>query len=86
MILFRQTQQIHDSPFPFDTFAVPGAHRVVRILYFTPADLAAFRRDPDTPAPTKPGAILSVSDDAGKQIGITMARVRNARSRSAACT
>lgn len=73
VILFRQTQQIHDSSFPFDTFAVPGVHRVVRILYFTPADLVAFRHDPDAPAPKQPGAILSVSDDAGKQIGITMA-------------
>ncbi len=73
VILFRQTQQIHDSTFPFDTFAVPGVHRIVRILYFTPADLAAFRHDPDAPKPVKPGAILSVSDDAGKQIGITMA-------------
>ena len=63
VILFRQTQQIHDRSFPFDTFAVPGVHRVVHILYFTPADLVAFRHDPDAPAPKRPGAILSVSDD-----------------------
>jgi hypothetical protein len=73
VILFRQSQQIHDQTFPLDTFAVPAAHRVVRILYFTAADLATFRHDADAPAPTEPGAILSASDDAGAQQGITMA-------------
>lgn len=73
VILFRQSQQIHDSTFPLDTFAVPAAQRVVRILYFSAADLATFRHDPDAPAPTEPGAILSVADDAGAQRGITMA-------------
>jgi hypothetical protein len=73
VILFRQAQQIHDRTFPLDTFAVPAAQRVVRILYFSPGDLAAFRRDPAVPAPSGPGAILSASDDAGAQRGITMA-------------
>jgi len=73
VILFRQSQLIHDRTFPLDTFAVPAAQRVVRILYFTAADLATFRRDADAPAPTEPGAILSASDDAGAQRGITMA-------------
>jgi hypothetical protein len=73
VILFRQAQQIHDRTFPLDTFAVPGAQRVVRILYFSPADLAAMRKDPAGPAPAGPGAILSASDDAGVQHGITMA-------------
>jgi hypothetical protein len=73
VILFRQTQLIHDRAFPLDTFAVPAAQRVVRILYFTAADLATFRHDADAPAPTEPGAILSASDDAGAQRGITMA-------------
>jgi hypothetical protein len=72
VMLFRQSQQIHDRAFPLDTFAVPAAHRVVRILYFTPADVATFRRDPAAPAPTEPAAILSVTDDAGAQRGITM--------------
>lgn len=74
VILFRQSQQIHDRAFPLDTFAVPGAGRIVRILYFGPADLAAFQRDSAAPAPTGPGAILSATDDAGAQRGITMAQ------------
>jgi hypothetical protein len=73
VILFRQSQEIHDRIFPLDTFAVPAAQRVVRILYFSPEDLAAFRHDPSAPAPAGPGAILTASDDAGAQHGITMA-------------
>jgi hypothetical protein len=73
VILFRQTQEIHGRTFPLDTFAVPAAHRVVHILYFSPADLATFPHDPAAPMPTEPGAILSVTDDAGAQHGITMA-------------
>ena len=42
VLLFRQTQPIHDRSFPLDTFAVPALHRIVHVLYFCPADLAAF--------------------------------------------
>ncbi len=73
VILFRQSQQIHGHAFPLDTFALPAVQRVVRILYFSPADLAAFRRDPAAPPAREPGAILSVADEAGAQRGITMA-------------
>jgi hypothetical protein len=73
VILFRQSQQIHARAFPLDTFAVPAAQRVVHVLYFSPADLATFPHDPAAPLPTEPGAILSVTDEAGKQEGITMA-------------
>ncbi|HEY5348513.1 MAG TPA: hypothetical protein VIJ64_02240 [Candidatus Lustribacter sp.] len=74
VILFRQAQKIHDRTFPFDQFAVPAAGRMVRILYFSPADLAALRHDPAAPVPAGPGAILSVTDDAGAEHGITMAQ------------
>lgn len=73
VMLFRQTQVIRDRTFPLDTFAVPGVHRVVHVLYFTPADLAAFPHDPAAAAPDRPAAILSASDDAGAQEGITLA-------------
>jgi hypothetical protein len=73
VILFRQTQQIHGQTFPLDTFAVPAAQRIVHVLYFSPADLAALAHEPSAPAPTRPGAILSASDDAGAPRGITMA-------------
>ncbi|MGA2393387.1 MAG: hypothetical protein ABSH03_08565 [Candidatus Lustribacter sp.] len=73
VILFRQQQQIHDRAFPLDTFAVPALGRIVHVLYFSPADLAALPHDPATPLPTEPGAILSVTDEAGAQQGITLA-------------
>ena len=73
VILFRQSQEIRGRQYPLDTFAVPALARVVRILYFTPADLAALPRDPAVAAPKDAGAILSVADDAGAQHGITMA-------------
>jgi hypothetical protein len=73
-MLFRQTQQIHDRTFPLDTFAVPAAHRVVRILYFSPADLAAFGRTPAPGAENQPAAVLSIADDAGAPAGIAMAQ------------
>ena len=74
VMLFRQNQDIHGRSFPLDTFAVPALHRVVRVLFFSPADLAAFRHDASVPVSAEPGAILSVSDDAGAQQGLTMAR------------
>jgi hypothetical protein len=73
VMLFRQNQDIHGRTFPLDTFAVPAAQRVVRILYFSTADLTAIRQDKTSPAPTQPGAILSVTNDAGAQQGLTLA-------------
>jgi hypothetical protein len=73
VILFRQGQLIRDRTFPLDTFAVPAQQRVVHVLYFSPADLATFPHDPSAALPTQPATILSVSNDAGTQQGITMA-------------
>jgi hypothetical protein len=74
VILFRQTQAIHDRTFPLDTVAVPAAHRIVRVLYFSPADLAAFGRTPAPGSANQPAAVLSVADDAGAPEGIAMAQ------------
>jgi len=73
VILFRQSQQVHAQTFPLDTFAVPALQRVVHVLYFSPAELATFPHDPSAALPNEPGAILSVSDDAGAQHGIVLA-------------
>jgi hypothetical protein len=74
VLLFRQTQAIHDRTFPLDTFAVPAAHRIVRVLYFSPADLAAFGRAPAVGATNDPAAVLSIADDNGAPQGIAMAQ------------
>jgi hypothetical protein len=70
VLLFRQQQPIRDKTFPMDTFAAPAAHRVARALYFSPADLAAFRHGV---AGGGPGVVLSVVDDAGATRGLTIA-------------
>lgn len=70
VLVFRGTQAIGGKNYPFDTFAVPAAHRVVRALYFSGADLAALRHGlPDGEG----GIVLSVADDAGAALGVTIA-------------
>ena len=72
VLLFRDRQRIGAIDVPFDTFATPAQHRVVRALYFTPHDLAGFRHDlGDT---THPAVVLTATDDAGRPLGITLAR------------
>ncbi len=72
VMLFRQQQQIRDKTFPMDTFATPAAQRIARILYFSAADLAAFRHGVPGAA-NEPGAVLSLADDAGNERGLTIA-------------
>ncbi len=69
VLLFRSTQPIRDRTFPLDTFAVPAEHRVVHALYFSPADLAAFRHT----APGDGGVVLSAADEGGAEQGLTIA-------------
>ena len=71
VLLFRQRQRIGALDVPFDTFATPGRHRVVRALYFTPRDLAQF--NPANAGATRPALVVSVADDAGKPLGIALA-------------
>ena len=71
VLLFRQRQRIGALDVPFDTFATPARHRIVRALYFTPRDLAQF--NPANAGATQPSLVLSVADDAGKPLGIVLA-------------
>lgn len=70
VLLLRERQRIGAFSVPFDTFAVPGAHRIVRVLFFTAAELAAFRHA--SPDPAGPSVVLSASDDAGHPLGIAL--------------
>jgi len=72
VMLFRQRQQIRETTFPMDTFATPAMHRIARVLYFSAADLAAFRHGVPGAA-NRPGAVLSIADDAGNARGLTIA-------------
>jgi hypothetical protein len=71
VLLFRQRQRIGALDVPFDTFATPALHRVVRALYFTPRDLAQFNRA--NAGMKEPALILTVADDVGKPLGIKLA-------------
>jgi hypothetical protein len=72
VMLFRQSQAIRDKTFPMDTFATPAVQRLTRILYFSAADLTAFRHGLPGAA-DQPGAVLSIADDAGNARGLTIA-------------
>jgi hypothetical protein len=71
VLLFRQRQRIGALDVPFDTFATPALHRVMRALYFTPRDLAQFNRA--NAGSKEPALVLTVADDAGKPLGIKLA-------------
>lgn len=75
VVLFRSRQRIGGIDVPFDTVAFPGRKRVLRTLYFTAAELAAFRHDLGDR--TRPGLILSAADDRGTPLGITFAQSGN---------
>lgn len=69
VLLFPQDQPLRDKSYPLDTFATPGAHRIVRALYFSADDAQTFNH-----LGTKaPALVLSVNDESGKSVGLTIA-------------
>ncbi|MEA2721279.1 MAG: hypothetical protein QOJ39_3143 [Candidatus Eremiobacteraeota bacterium] len=75
VLLFRERQRIGALDVPFDTFATPARHRIVRALYFTPQELAQFSHANAAAlaGKTSPALVLTAADDAGKPLGITLA-------------
>jgi hypothetical protein len=75
VLLFRERQRIGAFDLPFDSFATPARHRLVRALYFTPRQLAQFSHANATAFADKtaPALVLTAADDAGKPLGITLA-------------
>jgi hypothetical protein len=75
VLLFRQRQRIGALDVPFDTFATPALHRIVRALYFTPHDLAQFNRA--NAGTTAPALVLGIKlAAAGQDVAIAGLRVR----------
>jgi hypothetical protein len=72
VLLFRDRQRIGAVSVPLDTFATPARKRVVRALYFTPAELAQFQHAAGPGDRTRPALVVSVTDDAGRPLGITL--------------
>lgn len=73
VLLFRDHQRIGGFEVPFDTFATPAQHRVLRALYFTPEQLRQFAHGGAAVDTSKPAVIVSAADDSGKQLGISIA-------------
>jgi hypothetical protein len=69
VLLFPQNQPLRDKSYPLDTFATPGIGRIVRALYFSADDAQTFNHL----GVRQPALVLSVNDDAGKTIGLTIA-------------
>jgi hypothetical protein len=72
VLLFRERQRIGEISVPLDTFAAPAQKRVVRALYFTPAELAGFQHVASAAAGGRPALVVTVADDAGHPLGITL--------------
>jgi hypothetical protein len=68
VLLFPQNQPLRDKTYPLDTFATPGLHRVARALYFSADDAQTFNHL----GSKQPALVLSVNDDAGKTVGLTI--------------
>lgn len=68
VLLFPQKQPLRDKSYPLDTFATPGIHRIARALYFSADDAQTFNHL----GSKQPALVLSVNDDAGKSVGLTI--------------
>jgi hypothetical protein len=73
VLLFPEHQRIGALDVPLDTFAAPARHRVIRALYFSASDLARFDHGGARFDTSRPGLILTASDDQGRPLGITIA-------------
>ncbi len=69
VLLFPQNQPLRDRSYPFDTFATPAIHRIVRAIYFSAADAQTFNHL----GSRQPALVLSVNDDGGRSVGLTIA-------------
>lgn len=77
VLLMRQTQTISGLTLPFDSFAVPAAHRIVKVVLFNASQVALMRGISGPPSPV----ILFAVDDAMDQPlphAIAMARSEQA--------
>ncbi len=59
VLMMESTQEISGLDLPFDSFALPAAHRIVKAVLFSAQQIAALRGVTGTPAP----AVLFAVDD-----------------------
>jgi hypothetical protein len=60
VLLMRTTQRISGLDLPFDSFALPAAHRLVKVVLFTAQQVAAMR---GIPGPAEPALLFAVDDE-----------------------
>lgn len=63
LMLFSRTEEIEGKRLPADSFAVPAARRVVRVLYFSPEATANFKSAGAVAG--KAAALFAMADDRG---------------------
>jgi len=60
ILMMESAQQISGLTLPYDSFALPAAHRIVKVVLFSAQQVAALR---GIPGPPQPGVLLAVDDD-----------------------
>lgn len=60
VLLMQQRQRIAGMDLPYDSFAVPAAHRIVKAILFSPQEAAMMHA---TIVPGAPAVLLAVDDD-----------------------
>lgn len=68
VLLFPNTQPIAGRDLPFDTFAIPAMHRVVKAVYLPP-NMTENLRVPEEDV-GKPAVLYAVDDESGKSLGL----------------
>lgn len=63
VMLFMRMEDIEGKRLPADSFAVPAAHRIVRVLYFSPKQTANFKSAASVSG--KEALLLAMTDDRG---------------------
>ena len=63
VVLFMRTEEIEGKHLPADSFAVPAAHRIVRVLYFSPEQTANFKSAASVSG--KEALLFAMTDDKG---------------------
>jgi hypothetical protein len=65
VLLMQQTQNISGLALPYDSFALPAAHRIVKAVLFSAQQIAALR---GIAGPPGPAVLFAVDDDADRPL------------------
>lgn len=77
VLLMQQQQQIAGLQLPYDSFAVPAAHRIVKAVLFTPQQAAMMRGMEGLAAPA---VLFAVDDDNDRSLPHAIALCRDGQS------